>query len=257
MAVDVCCEVSSLVVSPRISFSYDLKESDRMIITPVPESHPLISTIDFDFRITADQIFSSADELFANGKILPVELKKSTPPKPSSSSSTNEPTKRHMLKELLSLSTNSEEQKPPPSKPPFWQFKRSFSLNCENGRSNNSLIRSLQFLSRSNSTGSAQNLRPPPVLPRPIQRRNSKKEPPPLATRAASSCGGHPLRSSSKKSSSSNGSSSPLKKSRSGRAYGSSKISPVLNIPPAYISKATLFGLSSLFCNAKSKNKKK
>nr|GMD96743.1 probable membrane-associated kinase regulator 3 [Ipomoea batatas] len=252
MAVDVCCEVSSLVVSPRISFSYDLKESDRMIITPVPESHPLISTIDFDFRITTDQIFSSADELFANGKILPVDLKKSTPPKPSSSSSTNEPTKRHMLKELLSLSSanSSEQEKPPPSKPPFWQFKRSFSLNCENGSSNNSLLRSLQFLSRSNSTGSAQNLRPP-VLPRPIQRRNSKKEPPPLATRAASSCGGHPLRSSSKKSS------SPLKKSRSGRAYGSLKISPVLNIPPAYISKAALFGLSSLFCNAKSKNKKK
>ncbi|XP_031125645.1 uncharacterized protein LOC116027983 [Ipomoea triloba] len=254
MAVDVCCEVSSLVVSPRISFSYDLKESDRMIITPVRESHPLISTIDFDFRITADQIFSSADELFANGKILPVELKKSTPPKPSSSS-TNEPTKRHMLKELLSLSANSSEEKPPPSKPPFWQFKRSFSLNCENGRAN-SLIRSLQFLSRSNSTGSSQN-HPPPVLPRPIQRRSSKKEPPPMATRAASSCGGHPLRSSSKKSSSSSCSSSPLKKSRSGRAYGSLKISPVLNIPPVYISKATLFGLSSLFCNAKSKKKKK
>ncbi|XP_019184624.1 PREDICTED: uncharacterized protein LOC109179576 isoform X3 [Ipomoea nil] len=250
MAVDVCSEVSSLVVSPRISFSHDLKESDRMILTPVRESHPLISTIDFDFCITTDQIFSSADELFANGKILPVDLKKPSPPKPTfhHSSSTNEPTKRHMLKELLSLSANSEEAKPPPpAKPPFWQFKRSFSLNCENGRSN-SLIRSLQFLSRSNSTGSAQN-----------QRRNSKKEPPPavVAMRAASSCGGdihsHPLRSSSKKSSSS----SPLKKSRSGRAYGSLKISPVLNIPPAYISKATLFGLSSLFCNAKSKKKKK
>lgn len=256
MAVDVCSEVSSLVVSPRISFSYDLKESDR--ITPVPEPHPLISTIDFDFCITTDQIFSSADELFANGKILPVEVKKPTPPRctlhHSSSTTTNSTaatpapgnadlhSKRQMLKELLSA--NSEEEKPP-AKPPFWQFKRSCSLNCENGRSN-SLIRSLQFLSRSNSTGSAQN-HTPSVPPRPIQRQNSKKEPP-VATRTNHS---HPLSSSKKMMSSS------LKKSRSGRSYGSLRISPVLNIHPAYISKATLFGLSSLFCNGKSKKKKK
>lgn len=90
MAVEVCCEIASLVVSPRISFSHDdgiplechqqqqqqhHYRSDAFLL----ESSSTID-FDFDFCVSEKQLFiSSADELFSNGKILPFEIKNSTP----------------------------------------------------------------------------------------------------------------------------------------------------------------------------------
>ncbi|XP_009626237.1 uncharacterized protein [Nicotiana tomentosiformis] len=391
MAVDVCSEIASLVVSPRISFSHDLKETDDII--PIECHHfrsdafLLESTIDFDFCVTnqsfSQEKISSADELFSNGKILPIEVKKSTPfieinqsepqqlrltskqvgigymsepqslqqqqseqqlhlgakqvgvgymfesqylqqqqyepqqqlclgpkqvgvgymsepqslhqqqsesqllrfsPKqvgigymseaqslqvkpaaPVLETATNVDTKKR-LKEFLSSNCDEEIEKPQAK--PFWQFRRSNSLNCENGRSNGLKWSSLQFLSRSNSTGSVPNQKNSKIF----QKQNSQKEQIKVLRKSSS------LSSSSTSSSSSSSSSSfssfnqshslhssskraqsrPLKKSFS-RSYGNGiHVSPVLNLPHTYISKGTvcLFGLGSLFCNGKSKKKK-
>lgn len=143
MAVDVCSEVSSPVVSPRISFSHDLRETDAI---PRERYHHrsdalLLESIDFNFSISqsfSQGLLSSADELFANGKIIP-----------------------------------------------FWQFRRSSSLNLNSSRSS-TLIRSLHFLSRSNSTGSAPN---PTAsgLPKVLKKQHSQKDQPPWNKRTDSS----------------------------------------------------------------------
>ncbi|KAL9456766.1 hypothetical protein AB3S75_005903 [Citrus x aurantiifolia] len=51
----------------------------------------------------------------------------------------------------------------------------------------------------------------------------------------------------------------PLKKCGSYNGHNGVRISPVLNIPPPFISNATvsLFGFGSLFCNGKVKKKKR
>ncbi|CAI9758996.1 unnamed protein product [Fraxinus pennsylvanica] len=119
------------VVSPRISFSYDLREAD---FVPVDSHNPQsdLDFIDFDFSI-GDHFsleLSSADELFANGKIFPVEVKKFEPSKeiyrsepiePSLSTRTrkfvqnaNEDTvtKKKTLIEFLSNTCDAEEKPP-------------------------------------------------------------------------------------------------------------------------------------------------
>ncbi|KAI3453043.1 hypothetical protein Pfo_009706 [Paulownia fortunei] len=273
MAVDVCSEFSSPVVSPRISFSHDLKELD---FVPV-ESHPARSdalllnpTIDFDFCIGQgfSQEISSADELFANGKILPVEIKKITPPqgihqsdpisghsKPESTHKNvefaNENTQKKRLIEFLSSSFDADEEEEKPSTKPFWQFRRSSSVNCDNGRGNG-LLRSLQFLTRSNSTGSVPNPKPS-AYPKGMQKQHSLKEA--SINRPNSSVPSFnqycPYNNPTSKKPS-------LRKSTS-RSYGNGvRISPVLNIPPTYIAKGTvsLFGIGSFFCSKKSKKKR-
>ncbi|KAK3037774.1 hypothetical protein RJ639_030693 [Escallonia herrerae] len=79
MVVDMCSEPPSLTGSPRISFSHDLRYTDSVI-----EDHPcrsdsylLDSNPEFDFGISnRNEIepLSSADELFSDGLILPVQL---------------------------------------------------------------------------------------------------------------------------------------------------------------------------------------
>ncbi|KAE8709672.1 Zinc finger protein-related isoform 1 [Hibiscus syriacus] len=190
-----------------------------MLLKPCP---------DFEFSICSsinfEQQYSSADELFANGMILPKVVKKceapsvaSLPPRPKSSSSSVEVRIKDM-----------EEKTQPKS---FWGFKRSSSLNCDKKKS---LICSIPLLSRSNSTGSFAN----------------------------------PKRSSSIKDGNKHGNSMayqfpqkpPLKKNNGNYAYGNGvRISPVLNVPPPYISKGTvnLFGLGSLLRNGKAKKSRK
>ncbi|CAA2985226.1 Hypothetical predicted protein [Olea europaea subsp. europaea] len=260
MAVDV--------VSPRISFSYDLREADFVAV----ESHNPQSDIDFiDFDFSIGDNFSlelsSADELFANGKILPVEVKKFKPTKDIYQSEPTEPnpstdshkivekanedtvTKKKTLIEFLSDACDEEEK--PPTKP-FWQFRRSISLNSDNG-----LLRSLKFLSRSNSTGSTLNPNPnpkPSALPKVIQKQNSMKDPPTRSKYSStnSSLSGQNYSNIAPKR-------PPLNRSTS-TSYGNGvHINPVLNLSPTYIAKGTvtLFGLGSLFCNGKSKKKKR
>ncbi|XP_073138921.1 uncharacterized protein [Henckelia pumila] len=266
MAIDVYSEISSPVISPRISFSLDLKESDFIPVNV--QTNPLIlnPTIDFDFCIAPHfpHQISSADELFANGKLLPVQIKKTdqtlqSEPKssPEIVENVTENTKKKRLIEFLSTGFDADEEEHKISSSsttatttttttttttkPFWQFRRSASLNCDTGGSGTrGLLRSLEFFSRSNSTGSVR---------KPIQKQNSSKE--------SSNSGPNPLfyysPSSSKRP-------AILKKngSRSCNSNGI-RVAPVLNIPTAYIAKGTvnLFGIGSFFSSKKSRKKNK
>ncbi|CAL0300299.1 unnamed protein product [Lupinus luteus] len=76
---------------------------------------------------------------------------------PRTQPATTKSTEKKTLKEFLSSSSDeAENEADKPSWKYFRQFKRSSSLNFDANRENN-LIRSLHFLSRSNSTGSAPN----------------------------------------------------------------------------------------------------
>lgn len=270
MAADICSESSSLVTSPRISFSYDLNEKDDSL--PAECCHRrsdallLDFSTDFDFCISVNNFHQdnlSADELFSDGKILPTQIKEvksvskdfgTQQSKPCTSSrvgskcgNVNDDTKKKRLKEFLFESI--EEDKPASSKS-FWHFKRSTSLNCDNNRSKG-LIRSFQILSRSNSTGSAPNSKE--SIPSKVTSKQHLQKQPSLGSRNRSlpSYGEyHQIYNSSGRP--------PLL--RKCKSYGSGvRINPVLNITPAYISKGTsnLFGFGSFFCNGKSKKKKK
>ncbi|KAK7280462.1 hypothetical protein RJT34_25526 [Clitoria ternatea] len=268
MAIEVCSEISSTGISPRISFSHDLKNTEDTAV-PVEDHHHrggsdlclMDSSSDFVFCITNGlaQQLSSADELFSNGKIVPMEIKKGSiephqhpEPAPSRSQPSSSTTEKKRLKEFLSASSDeAENEEEKPSSKYFWQFKRSSSLNFDTTRGNG-LIRSLQFLSRSNSTGSAPNPKHT-ELPRETQRQRLQKQSSVSSRRSSSSSSSSSTyyfySSSQKPSLKKNGSSS-------GNAV---RISPVLNLPQAYIPKATarFFGFGSLFCNGKTKRKKK
>ncbi|KAH6805370.1 hypothetical protein C2S51_030201 [Perilla frutescens var. frutescens] len=246
MAVDVCSEISSPVVSPRISFSHDLKELDFVPVESHNHLH-LNPTIDFDFCITHNLQISSADELFANGKILPVQIKKTTttttPPKQSPNINNDKNFKKKRLIEFLSTTADDDEEEEEegqkPTAKPFWQFRRSSSVSC--GRPNGGLLRSLQFLTRSNSTGSVPSPKPAGFA-KVMQKQNSLKE---AAINRQNSCQYYHYNKPC------------LGKSRS---YGNGvRISPVLNFPPTYIARGTvsLFGIGSFFCSKKSKKKRK
>ncbi|CAL0320795.1 unnamed protein product [Lupinus luteus] len=230
-------EISSTGISPRISFSYDLNNTDNDLV-PIEDRSTLCllnSSSDFVFCITngLSQKLSSADELFSDGKIVPMEIKRDInspdsshkhqqPYLPSSQTSTTKCTEKKRLKEFLSSSSDeAENETEKPLLKYFWQFKRSSSLNIDTNRAN-SFIRSIQFLSRSNSTGSAPNPKKTEVTGETQKQRSSSLK---------KNCG-----------SSGNG----------------VRISPVLNLPQAYIPKATarLFGLGSLLCNGMVKKKK-
>ncbi|XP_065859299.1 uncharacterized protein [Euphorbia lathyris] len=111
----------------------------------------LESNSDFEFSICSslDHQSSSADELFADGIILPAAANQthprnvSLPPIPYNSN------KREEDESIL----NPELEEKIQSKS-FWWFKRSSSLNCDIKKS---LICSLPLLCRSNSTGSTPN----------------------------------------------------------------------------------------------------
>ncbi|KAL2235015.1 uncharacterized protein LOC105160785 [Sesamum indicum] len=266
MAVDICSESSSPVDSPRLSFSDDITEIDLLHYA---RSNALLpnSTVDFNFCLSQglSEKISPADELFANGRILPVEIKKITPQKEThqpdpilghcearqaatkTQGNVNDNTMKKRLIEFLSYNSDGdEEDKPLPR--PFWQFRRSSSLNCDTGRTNG-LLRSLQFLTRSNSTSSAPNQNP-----KVIQKQHLLKE---SATYGSNS----KVRANSQYCSHNNTWKKPsLRKSNSSlHGMNGVGISPILNIPPTYISKGTitLFGFGSFLCNKGSKKKKK
>ncbi|XP_022971829.1 uncharacterized protein LOC111470497 isoform X2 [Cucurbita maxima] len=253
MAIEVCSEISSVGISPRISFSHDLNQADSLPSSSDCNRGRLDLSLlesDFDFCIgnLLLQDLSSADELFCNGKILPVEIKKSiepnrevskpnqsTPPIPPDPPRSSVSSEKKSLKELLSASFDAEEK---PQSKSFWQFKRSSSLNCESSKSRG-LIRSLHFLSRSNSTGSALNLQKQPSI-------SSRKS-------SVSSCSNSYFANSC--------SQKPSTRRNFGANNGNGVriMSPLLNLPPPYISKVTVsfFGFGSLFCNGKNKKKNK
>ncbi|KAJ6970095.1 hypothetical protein D5086_028079 [Populus alba] len=246
--------------SPRISFSNDLvQENDRETEQVSRRDTRLLdSNSDFEFSICSNfgHESSPADDLFADGMILPVRIQEritaskeiyrhesprraSLPPLPCPS--TNENLTKDNMRELLVVNSDQFEEKPQSKS--FWGFKRSNSLNYDIKRS----LCSLTLLSRSNSTGSVPNSKRTTL--KDTHKSNSQKQQSTAMAKSASS-------SSSSVSSLvySLPQKPPLKKSGS---YG--KISPVLNVPPPYIYKgaANLLGLGSFLRNGKEKKIRK
>ncbi|KAL9674534.1 hypothetical protein QQ045_030806 [Rhodiola kirilowii] len=258
MAVDLFSEAS-----PRYSFSSDINLPS---LAPTrSDLNPLDSTgIDFEFGIS-DQESSSADELFSQGILLPIQIREKgaltnkQPINPQQEAPITQVKDDAIAKEA-DLSTFLEAEEKDQSKAAsFWSFKRSSSLNHDAAQGNKKgLLCSLQEgLSRSNSTGSVPN-------PKKLMQQNkdkqvlnsSKQHPPPLP------------KSSSTSSSSSSTSSSYYQYHQKPKNYyggntyspgggGGSRTNSVLNVPPPYISNTNLFGLGSLFRNGKEKKPKK
>ncbi|XVF09571.1 hypothetical protein REPUB_Repub07fG0105800 [Reevesia pubescens] len=249
--------------SPRVSFSHDLGQADHLPIELDESRRDSIlseSCSDFEFNICSsrfDQESSSADELFANGMILPFRFQEkqvqkcelaalvSLPLRPKLS--IPEDSKKESMRQIMPVNADFEEK---PQSNSFWGFKRSSSLNCDIKKS---LICSLPLLSRSNSTGSVPNPKRSSIKDR---NKHSSQKLSSISTTKSSS-------SSSSCCSSYNAYQFPQKpplKKNHGNSYGNGvRISPVLNVPPPYISKGTanLFGLGSFLRNGKDKKSRK
>ncbi|XP_060171206.1 uncharacterized protein LOC132602326 [Lycium barbarum] len=234
MAIGMISEAPSIVTSPRVSFSDDLCNKDANAVIEDFQHQSDHSNSDFDFCINnnTNTETSSADELFLDGLIRPLQLQEKfvtlnqqVPLSKSTqtlSSPQNKPTPNEILKQNVVTTT-----------------RRSSSLHCVNGNKKSSFW-SLPLLSRSNSTGSAPNPK------------NSTKE-------------GHKQNAQFKQMKNMNFPSSqkpPLRKNygHGGLSYGNGvSVNPVLNVPPTFIPKGTanLFGLGSFFANGKEKKSKK
>ncbi|XVF31597.1 hypothetical protein REPUB_Repub17cG0004800 [Reevesia pubescens] len=256
MAVELCSDNSGM--SPRISFSHDLCHFDVVPVEQRPlrsKSSGLNSSIDFDFcvRESFEQEPSSADELFSDGKILPTQIKEKNvpaiqtdqssppPPLPRSDSDSvhdvaniNENSKKESSKgnKITRDETRDEVDGKQRSKS-FWGFKRSSSLNCGSGYGRS--LCPLPLLSRSNSTGSAPNVKQAAISK---DSHNHKQN-------------SHKQANTSSYKSSTSYQKPPLWKSF--KPYGNGvQVNPVLNV-----SSGNLFGLGSIFFNAKNKNHRK
>lgn len=239
-------------MSPRISFSHDLNQSD---IVPIEPHIPLKSSLtdyDFDFcvsRKSSDQDSSLADELFANGIILPIQVnRKHIPAMKSKSLSSSSSALFPRLPPPSSVSNTDEtetskeaEEKQGNNSKSFWKFKRSKSLNC--GSIYKRGLCSLPLLSRSKSTGSTASAKRS-LIPKDESAQHNNND----------------VKQTTQKNSNSNSNSNssyhkkpPLKKN-----YGSSfnsgvvQVSPVLNVPTG-----KLLGFGSIFSHGKDKGKGK
>ncbi|GAB2280047.1 hypothetical protein Dimus_014685 [Dionaea muscipula] len=167
MAVEVYSD-SIAGFSPRISFSDDLNEAESI---PVGSTFPPPCRLDsslldsssgfeFAFHVSATsgrggvitQETSTADELFADGMILPMDIIKKEI-RTESPVSPDPAMDRKSLKELLSC--RFEDRRPKSS---IWKFRRSYSLNCcrgggGGGNSASGVFGSVMELSRSSSVG--------------------------------------------------------------------------------------------------------
>ncbi|XP_074306253.1 uncharacterized protein LOC141641493 [Silene latifolia] len=260
MAVDLLSDTSSSRgISPRISFSHDLKNCE---IVPIEPHTPLKTSLldyDFDFCVSkrrCDQDSTLADELFANGVILPIQIKRKNIPFVTKSKSSSSSSSSSFLPPLPPLKNNNEgdhtketEQKQSNNNnttnnedsKSFWKFKRSKSLNC--GRIYRRGLCSLPLLSRSKSTGSTT---------------SAKRS---LISKDEASVNHHynhhhnGKQASLKNSSLSNHQKPPLKKNYGGGSSFNSgliQVNPIINVPTA-----SLFGLASFFSNGGSKDKGK
>ncbi|KAG8384095.1 hypothetical protein BUALT_Bualt04G0082400 [Buddleja alternifolia] len=243
MAIEVFPDSPSVTMSPRISFSHDISQNDTVPVEQYIRSGSS-SSIDFDFcvfRESFDQESSSADELFFDGKILPIEIKRRLapsrraaeppPPPPLPLPQSPLPPSRPPPPPLIQKTTETEEKQTYNNKSTsFWRFKRSSSLNCGSGYGGS--LCPLPLLSRSNSTGSSASGKRTSIS-------NNQKQ--------------NLLKKQSQSSSSTTHQKPPLKKnSYASYNYNGVKINPVLNVPPA-----NLFGLGYIFSGGKDKNNRK
>ncbi|RWV87947.1 hypothetical protein GW17_00050013 [Ensete ventricosum] len=131
-------------VSPRISFSHDppspqggisnsTEGGDRRLDSSLPLVMPASS--DFDFGLDASAILSHdsslADDLFSDGKLLPVPIR--NPPSSSSSSSASAAAdagrKRSSLREIMASSDEDDAGiRGPSPRRSFWRFRMSSSV---------------------------------------------------------------------------------------------------------------------------------
>lgn len=232
-------EAPSLATSPRISFSHNLSATNVNILHNPQVQEPVPSSSEFDFCISNTET-SSADELFSDGVIRPIQLQEkfvnsskqiplskktqtlgnSLPPLPQNDQ--NDQTPKQEIK--------SEQQK----NHSFWGIKRSSSVNAHKKSSS---FWSLPSLSRSNSTGSVPNSKKQGTL----QLKQIKN-----SSAAAGPASFYTFPSSQKP---------PLRKNygAGGTNYGNGiRVSPVLNV-----ASQNLFGFGSLFRNGKYKKSKK
>lgn len=231
----------------RTSFSGDLEEKESaqpMIRDPGSDFE-----FSFDGSLESESCQSSADELFADGMILPIFHRAGNlsaaaprrallPPLPIPENAKREPVSKEEEEEGPGSCPGSEAK---PGLRSLWGFKRSASLSSDR----KSLICSLPLLSRSNSTGSVPNPK------RPLQKQPSVKVAKSSSFSSPTSStpvSGHAHHLWNQKP--------PLsrKATSHGSSNGANRVSPVLNVPSPYIIGTTnLFGLSSFFCNGKDK----
>lgn len=256
----MCSDNSPSITSPRISFSHNLLNTDDTL--RIDENAYRADTLlldsnsdHFDFSFSdfvENEPSSSADDLFSNGLIRPLQVKKMfknsehfpLPPLPNPPTYKTSKNEEDSSKEII-VSTNvidrSDQRQQSKS---FWRIKRSSSVHCDNSHKKSSFW-SLPLLLRSNSTGSVPSSR---QILKDNHKQNCQKQ---VKNSSSSSSSAYYVYHLSQKP--------PLKKTNGG-AYGNGVwISPVLNMPPPYIAKGTanLFGLNSLFRDKKDKKNKK
>uniref|UniRef100_A0A7C8ZB19 Uncharacterized protein n=1 Tax=Opuntia streptacantha TaxID=393608 RepID=A0A7C8ZB19_OPUST len=228
--------------SPRISFSHDLNQSDIIPIERLSSSLPDYD-FDFDFCVSKrsfDQESSLADELFANGIILPIQIKNKSMPRKSVSASSSPLSASSVPRQEES---NEREEKQGSSKS-FWKFKRSKSFNC-GSLYKKGLLWPLPLLSRSKSTGSTAS----------DKGSMSPKDEVSHHQNHDNFNGGLTQHYQKNRSSPQHQQKPPLKKnygSASSYNYGVLQVSPVLHVPTE-----KLLGLASIFSYGKDKGKKK
>ena len=280
----MCSEMLPLITSPRISFSHDLnieeddeqvevkmeedqedqEDSSSMDVSDILDNDHEGQLFDFSFSdsFTFEPSSSSADELFSDGLIRPLQLEEkfvttskhaSVPPTLSQNSSTNDDPS--LLKDANVVATMStaanvvessehKNQNQANSKS-FWKINRSSSVHVDEDSYKKSSFWSLPLMLRSNSTGSAPS---PRQISKENKKHNMQKQ---LKCSTASSSSFYMYQLSQKP---------PLKRNHGG-SYGNNGVftNPVLNVPPPYIGKGTgnLFGITSLFKEKKDKKIKK
>lgn len=253
MAVELCRDNSSrglgmsMNMSPRISFSHDLNQPDTVPIEQLSSSL-LDYDFDFDFCVSKrsyDQESSLADELFANGIILPIQIKNKSQPTKSVSASSSPLSASSVPK----TEESNETEKKQGSSKSFWKFKRSKSFNY-GSLYKRGLLWPLPLLARSKSTGSTASDK---------GSLNSKDEGNHHQEQHHHQNhdnfnGGLKQYHQKNRSSPQHQQKSPLKKNYGSAScnYGVIQVSPVLNVPTE-----KFLGLASIFSHGKDKGKKK
>ncbi|RAL49190.1 hypothetical protein DM860_014408 [Cuscuta australis] len=231
------------VISPRISFSHDIPQTGFVPVEQYVRSSST-SSMDFDFCVfrqsfdLQDNSSSSADELFHNGKILPIEIKRRIGPAPTTQPPPPPPP-AIIPPAPVTKPAGPKQQAGSSSKAAvFWKIKRSSSLNCGSGYART--FCPLPLLSRSNSTGSSS-----PIPKRTLYSSSSSR-----SSRDAF----NPIPQNNNKSSSTK-QKPPLMKSQQASSSRNNgvRITSVLNV-----SASSLFGMGSMFShgNGRDKNKK-
>lgn len=271
MTINTCSDKPSLGISPRISFSHDPKNSIPVEDHLQRDTRVLESSSDFVFCVTngVAHKLSSADELFFNGEIIPTQLTRvSIPYEPPHRhhqyqdrqlhQQHQQPpfstTRKKMLKEFLSEPEDDDiEEESPNSASSSTLFWRSSSVNCDGATRGKGMLRSsMQFLSRSYSTGSAPNTPKHAVIARKrvekhrLQKQSSGSSMS-LSSSSSASSGAYYFYDSCPKPS--------LKKNFGSASSNGVRISPILNLPHHKATRS-IFGFGSLFCNGKLKGKK-